>query len=262
MDPKKNAMSTPIQKIRRLYQVLRTYYGPQYWWPAKTTFEVVAGAYLTQNTSWNNVEKALNRLRKAGKLNIEGIRSLSMRELQRLIRASGFFRQKSRSLKAFIHYLDSHHAGSLRRMFARARTSSAAVHALRQELLQLNGVGRETADSILLYGGNLPVFVVDTYTRRIFLRHRLISDDASYDDVRKLVERALAEGSSGETKAISKKQAAQSRRECARHFNEMHALLVSVGKDYCFKSAPDCDGCPLRKLLPRALHEEARGRRR
>ena len=265
--PKKNAMPTPIQKIRHLYQVLRAYYGPQHWWPAKTTFEVVAGAYLTQNTSWNNVEKALNRLRKAGKLNIEGIRSLSSRELQRLIRASGFFRQKSRSLKSFIQYLDRRHAGSLRRMFAPSRASSDAVYALRQELLQLNGVGRETADSILLYGGNLPVFVVDAYTRRIFLRHRLISDDASYDEIRELAERALAEGSSGETRAIPKKQAAQSRRDWARHFNEMHALLVSVGKDYCFKSAPDCDGCPLRKLLPKkllpkALHEEARGRRR
>ena len=110
-------------------------------------------------------------------------------------------------------------------------------------------------------------WVVDAYTRRIFLRYRLISDDGSYDEIRVLAERALAEGSSGETRAIPKKQAAQSRRDWARHFNEMHALLVSVGKDYCFKSAPDCDGCPLRKLLPKkllpkALHEEARGRRR
>jgi len=214
------------------------------------------GAYLTQNTAWTNVERALRRLRAAGLLNLEGIRRTPLPQLESMIRSAGYFRQKARRLKTFVAFLDEHYGGSLNRMFAQP------TDRLREELLALNGVGPETADSILLYAGQHPVFVVDTYTRRIFLRHRLISDDASYDDVRELVERALAEGSSGETKAVPKKQAAQSRRGWARHFNEMHALLVSVGKDYCFKSAPDCGGCPLRKLLPRALHEEARGRRR
>jgi endonuclease III related protein len=238
-----------MRKIQRLYRALQVFYGPQNWWPARTSFEVVAGAYLTQNTSWSNVERALGSLRKAGKLSVEGIRSLSLRKLQQLIRASGFFRQKSRSLKAFIQYLDARHAGSLRRMFARYRASSAALHVLRGELLALNGVGRETADSILLYAGNLPVFVVDAYTRRIFARHGIIPLTASYEAIRELVEKTLA-AVPAEGENVSQLAPIIRRRDLARHFNEMHALLVSVGKDYCYKSAPDCEACPLRRFLP------------
>lgn len=238
-----------MRKIQRLYRALGVFYGPQNWWPARTSFEVVAGAYLTQNTSWSNVELALGSLRKAGKLNIEGIRSLSLRKLHQLIRASGFFRQKSRSLKAFIQYLDTRHAGSLRRMFARYRSSSAALHVLRGELLALNGVGKETADSILLYAGNLPVFVVDAYTRRVFARHGIIPQTASYDVIRELVEKALAAARLDE-EGFSQAPTIIERRNLARHFNEMHALLVRVGKDYCYKSAPDCEACPLRRFLP------------
>ncbi|HZR28482.1 MAG TPA: base excision DNA repair protein [Terriglobales bacterium] len=243
-----------MRKIQHLYRALRVFYGPQNWWPAKTSFEVVVGAYLTQNTAWGNVEKALTSLRKAGKLNVEGIRSLSLQKLQQLIRASGFFRQKSRSLKAFIQYLDARHAGSLRRMFARYRATPAALHALRDELLTLNGVGRETADSILLYGGNLPVFVVDAYTRRIFTRHGIVSETESYEEIRELVEKTLAalpgiEDNSPQLTPSSR------HRHLAQHFNEMHALLVSVGKDHCYKSTPNCEGCPLRQFLPHTASE-------
>ncbi len=244
--PKSPAAAT--RKIQRLYQALRVFYGPQNWWPARTSFEVVAGAYLTQNTTWNNVERALDSLRKAGKLSVEGIRSLSLRKLQQLIRASGFFRQKSRSLKAFIQYLDACHAGSLRRMFARHRASSGALHVLRDELLALNGVGRETADSILLYAGNLPVFVVDAYTRRVFARHGIVPEAASYEVIRELVEKTLAAvPADGEN--ASQVPPIIMPRDLARHFNEMHALLVGVGKDYCYKSAPNCEACPLRRFL-------------
>ena len=242
-----------MRKIQRLYRALRMFYGPLSWWPAKTSFEVVAGAYLTQNTSWSNVEKALGSLRKAGKLNVEGIRSVSLRKLQQLIRASGFFRQKSRSLKAFIQYLDARHGGSLRSMFARHRDTPAALHVLRNELLALNGVGRETADSILLYAGNLPVFVVDAYTRRIFARHGIVSEAASYEEIRELVEKSLA-AVPADQENVSR-VASIRRRELAQHFNKMHALLVNVGKDHCYKSAPDCEGCPLRQLLPRPLSQ-------
>ena len=248
-------MPSNYQKINRLYRALRLHYGPQRWWPARNSFEVIVGAYLTQNTAWSNVVRALGSLRRAGKLNVEGIRSLSVSALEKLIRASGFFRQKSRSLKIFVQYLDAHHGGSLRRMFARHRGRLAAVHQLRAELLELTGVGRETADSILLYAGNLPIFVVDAYTRRVFLRHHLIDDDAAYEDIRTLVERAL--GGDGRRKAGSGDPGLnpglniEAQRNSARHFNEMHALLVRVGKDHCYKSAPNCDRCPLRKLLPK-----------
>jgi len=244
-------MPSNYQKINRLYRALRVHYGPQRWWPARNSFEVVVGAYLTQNTAWNNVVRALGSLRRAGKLNVEGIRSLSVPALEKLIRASGFFRQKSRCLKTFVRYLDARHGGSLRRMFARHRGSLAAVHQLRAELLELTGVGRETADSILLYAGDLPIFVVDAYTRRVFLRHRLIDDDAAYEDIQTLVERALGGNGRCKTRSGDPGLNIEAQRDSARHFNEMHALLVRVGKDHCYKSAPNCDRCPLRKLLPK-----------
>jgi endonuclease-3 related protein len=172
-----------------------------------------------------------------------------MPALQRFIRASGFYRQKSRSLKTFIQYLDARHGGSVRRMFARHRNSPERLDALREELLALSGVGRETADSILLYAGDLPVFVVDAYTRRTFLRHHIAAADATYEDIRALVEQAL-DGGKGPNADGTAPFDLNRQKRAARHFNEMHALLVRVGKDYCYKSAPNCDACPLRKFLP------------
>lgn len=262
---------TEIQKIGRIYSALYSYYGPQSWWPAKTSFEVVVGAYLTQNTSWSNVERALDSLHEAGKLSVEGIQALPASKLEKLIRSSGFFRQKSRSLKAFLAYLAARHAGSLRKMFARHRATPAALHTLRQELLELHGAGRETADSILLYAGNLPIFVVDAYTRRIFARHDIISGEAGYEEIRELTERALATARLGMQGKYPAERFAKL--DLSRHFNEMHALLVRVGKEHCYKSNPSCEDCPLRRFLPRQPgfdygvlrkkpHKEAKGKRR
>ena len=173
-------------QIRAYYHTLFSMWGCQHWWPAHSRFEVILGAYLTQNTSWINVEKALASLSTARLLSVHGIRRTPRRRLENLIRSSGYFRQKAKRLKTFVRFLDERYEGSLARMFAQP------VMKLREELLALNGVGPETADSILLYAGNQPVFVVDAYTRRILERHALIGSRATYDEIRELFERALA----------------------------------------------------------------------
>ena len=171
--------------VRAMYRKLARAWGRQHWWPAETPFEVIVGAILTQNTSWTNVERAISSLRVAGKLSVEGIRELPLPKLQRLIRSSGYFRQKAQRLKTFVAFLDTRYAGSLGRMFA------TPTEQLRDELLALNGIGPETADSILLYAGNHTIFVVDAYTRRILERHEAVRARAKYDEIRALVERAL-----------------------------------------------------------------------
>jgi endonuclease III related protein len=221
-------------KILKIYRTLAQAYGPLHWWPAKTRFEVIVGAFLTQNTSWKNVELALKNLRQSRILNAKGIREISLQELERLIRPSGYFRQKSSRLKAFIEYLDQRHGGSLNRMF------SQPVALLSTELLDLKGVGPETADAILLYAGKLPVFVVDAYTKRLFERHSVVPAGAKYESIRAQVEAAFAKS--------------RSSRQLAEHYNEFHALLVEVGKRHC-GVAPRCEGCPLRHMLPRPLDE-------
>ena len=173
--------------VRSYYRTLFSTWGRQHWWPAQSRFEVIVGAYLTQNTSWTNVEKALGNLRRARLLTIRGIRRTPQPQLEQLIRPSGYFRQKAQRLKLFVDFLDTRYGGSLTRMFARPTME------LREELLALNGVGPETADSILLYAGNHPIFVVDAYTRRILERHQVVSEAADYDEIRLLFERALGE---------------------------------------------------------------------
>ena len=216
------------RQILRIYRRLAQAYGPLHWWPARSRFEVIAGAFLTQNTSWKNVEQALRNLRRAGILNMQGIRQVANAELEQLIRPSGYFRQKSARLKTFVAYADERYGGSLSRMF------SQPVEDLRDQLLKLNGVGRETADAILLYAGKLPVFVVDSYARRIFERHGILPAGAKYEEIRGEVESAL--GKNGVS-------------ERAEHFNEFHALIVEAGKRHC-GSVAKCDGCPLQPLLP------------
>lgn len=201
-----------------------------HWWPAKTRFEVIIGAFLTQNTSWKNVELALKNLRQAGVLTIRGIRQISPAELEQLIRPSGYFRQKASRLKNFVSFLDTIHRGSLSVMFAQP------VDELRRELLSLNGIGPETADAILLYAGKLPVFVVDAYARRIFERHRLVTQGARYEELRQQVE------------SVFRRIGDSSSSRLADHFNEFHALIVEVGKRHCGAIAK-CDGCPLQPLL-------------
>ncbi len=242
------------EQVRRIYRKLAHAWGAQHWWPAEGPFEVIVGAILTQNTSWTNVERAMARLREGGVLNVEGIRNVSLADLEQLVRSSGYFRQKAQRLKNLVAFLDAKYEGSLEKMFA------VPSDELRAELLTQNGIGMETADSILLYAGMHSVFVVDAYTRRIFERHGIVHDSAKYDEIRLLVESALAaeevppvnttEGSDSrpEVHPPSTMSAAQQTSR-TRVYNEMHGLIVQLGKHYCDKSRPKCDSCPLGEML-------------
>lgn len=247
--------------IRNYYAVLARAWGPQHWWPAHTRFEVIVGAYLTQNTAWTNVELALRGLRSARLLSLDGIRQAPLTAIEKLIRPSGYFRQKALRLKTFVAFVDERYGGSLTKLF------SEPTSKLREELLGLNGIGPETADSILLYAGNHPVFVVDAYTRRILERHEIVNLKDGYEDIRQLFEKALAPivNSQEHKPAEERVQLASglagaahppSRMSIARRsalvqvYNEMHGLIVGVGKNYCRKSQPLCDQCPLQPFLP------------
>ena len=242
----------PEQQIAAIYSTLYRVWGRQHWWPAKSRFEVIVGAYLTQNTAWRNVEIALKNLRTAKLLSVAGVRKVPIRRLEQLIRSSGYFRQKAVSLKTFVKFLDKYYGGSLGRMFAEPTAE------LRKQLLSLNGVGRETADSILLYAGQQPIFVVDAYTRRIAERHQISPATATYDELRTLFERSLAgaelpepsPNSPGRAWHRPSRMSLATRISTAQVFNEMHGLIVGVGKNYCAKSNPRCDECPLKHLLP------------
>jgi len=234
------------------YKTLLSRWGPQNWWPAQTRFEVIVGAYLTQNTNWRNVEQAIANLRRARALSAAGMRKLELSQLEDLVRPSGYFRQKARTLKTFLAFLDEKYSGSLDRMFARA------TEELRAELLALNGVGPETADSILLYAGNHPVFVVDAYTRRVLERHGIIGPKAKYEEIRLLVEQAIGGATrdaltvvqlGGDPRHPASRISRTERSELAQHYNEFHALIVRVGNQYCSKTAK-CEGCPLQRFLP------------
>jgi endonuclease III related protein len=234
--------------VRRYYRTLLKAWGVQDWWPARSRFEVIVGAFLTQNTAWANVERALGQLRRAGKLSVAGVRELPEGELARLVRSSGYFRQKAKRLKNFVACLDKSYGGSLRRMLAQP------TGRLREELLGLNGVGPETADSILLYAGGHPVFVVDTYTRRVLERHGVISGEAKYEEIRALVEGAVrgeaAPKAGRSPEAERPKFEVAEAATSAKVFNEYHALFVQLGKRHCLKAEAKCAGCPLEAYLP------------
>jgi endonuclease III related protein len=246
------------KEVRRYYRALYRARGAQHWWPAETRFEVITGAYLTQNTAWNNVELALANLRAANVLSVEGIRSVSQARLERLIRPSGYFRQKAKRLKTFVSFLDNKYRGSLERLFSQSTGN------LREELLSLNGVGPETADSILLYAGNHPVFVVDAYTRRILDRHKILPAKADYEEIRGLFEQALAQVAHKQPAKVAAQldsairgaahppsaMSTATRSPLVQVFNEMHGLIVGVGKNYCRKTKAACEECPLRPFLP------------
>lgn len=244
-------------EIGQYYRTLRAAFGQQHWWPARSRFEVIVGAYLTQNTAWSNVELAMRNLRRAGVLNINGIRKLSLPELEILVRPAGYFRQKAQRLKTFVAFLDKRYKGSLNRAFAQQTDK------LREELLALNGVGPETADSILLYAGQHPVFVVDAYTRRILDRHGILPADADYEEIRQLFQQALSKHLPAEIKprparysaVLSHNPSPMSRARrapTAQVYNDMHGLIVQTGKHFCFKNNPDCRGCPLWSFLPQS----------
>jgi endonuclease-3 related protein len=212
--------------LRTYYDALFAAHGPQHWWPGRTAFEVIVGAILTQNTSWSNVEIAIRNLRREKLLTPHAIENVSFARLAQLVRSSGYFRQKAKKLKCFVRFLRSEYAGSLARMF---RTPTAE---LREKLLSVHGIGPETADSILLYAGKHPVFVVDAYTRRLLERHQMAAPTQSYEEIRQLFERSLPDG--------------------APLYNEFHALIVRTGKEYCRSRNPRCSECPLHSFLPHA----------
>jgi len=219
---------TPPQRLRAMHDQLVAAYGPQSWWPAQTPFEIILGAYLTQNTAWKAVERSLANLRSAGALTVAGLRTISVDELTELIRPSGFQTRKAPALKAFIAMLDAEFEGSLDKLAA------ASTHALRGRLLALPGVGPETADAILLYALGHAVPMADEYLRRIAERHQLLHpppgrDRKGYESLVHLTRQAFAgEIASGHS----------------QFFNEFHALTVAVGKAHCGRTAR-CANCPL-----------------
>ena len=271
--------AVPSGMVAGFYRRLLDSWGAQNWWPAESKFEVVAGTILTQNTSWKNVEQAMRNLRAAGALSLEGICRIDIGELERLLRPAGYFRQKSRRLKDLAAYIVTSY-GQGQAESALDRMLAEPTAKLREELLRQKGVGPETADSILLYAGDHPVFVVDAYTRRIFERHKLAPAGAGYEEIRLLVERelrapekgncptsvpdgrrrhgppsgvdmgrhALTTGCAPPTHPVSAVSGG-TRGELAQRYNEFHALLVQVGKHYCLKSEPKCEECPLREFL-------------
>lgn len=206
-----------------VFEALLQHFGPQRWWPARTPFEMMIGAILTQNTAWTNVEKAIARLRTARALSPTALRAVPLERLAEWIRPAGYYNIKARRLRALVDWLYAKYQGSVRRMLAERPDR------LRQELLSIHGIGPETADSILLYAAGHPVFVVDAYTRRFLSRHGWIGPRASYDEIACLFSERLPRD--------------------AALFNEYHALIVALGKAYC-RAKPRCESCPLRSFLP------------
>src|ERR1700735_2808644 len=219
----KSAQADAQPPLDEYFNSLFTSLGPQHWWPGKTQIEVIAGAILTQNTSWKNVELALDNLRDAGAFTPTAVAKVHGRRLQSLVRPAGYFRQKARALKAFVQFLRAEYRGSLKRMFA------TPTMELREKLLRVWGIGPETADAILLYAGQHPVFVVDAYAKRIMARHGWIGEKAKYESVRWMFERQFP----GDVE----------------RFKEFHGLIVSVGKNWCRKQVAECEKCPLGRYL-------------
>jgi len=201
-----------------VYNRLFSYFGPQYWWPGDTPFEVMVGAILTQNTNWGNVEKAITNLKNSDSLDPEIIHRMRKDRLASLIRPAGYFNIKTARLKSFIAFFMNHYDGTVTRM---KRSDAQTV---RNELLAVHGIGPETADSILLYALDKPVFVIDAYTKRVLSRHGILPFELSYDEFQSLFHAHLPADRT--------------------LFNEYHALFVRVGKEFC-KPKPRCEGCPL-----------------
>ena len=204
-----------------IYQLLFNCFGPQHWWPGDTQLEIITGAILTQNTNWANVEKAITNLKSADLLSPDKLYDLNISQLAELIRPAGYYNIKAKRLKSFVSWLFDNYDGKL------SNLEDLNTEKLRAELLAIKGIGHETADSILLYAFNRPIFVVDAYTARVAVRHRLIEPGADYEQLRELFQSNLPED--------------------VQLFNEYHALLVKVGKEFC-KPKAQCPGCPLEKL--------------
>jgi endonuclease-3 related protein len=220
-----------VTDLRRAYQLMRGYFGHQHWWPGETPFEVCIGAILTQNTSWSNVERAIANLKSSGMLSPESMFALPETQLAQLIRPAGYFNVKARRLRCFLSVLVSDFGSSLERLFA-GKTAD-----VRRRLLAIKGIGPETADSMLLYAGGHHSFVVDAYTKRIFLRHGWSTTAADYYELQKTCQNSLGHKSGPQR---------------LDYWQDFHAQLVMVGKHFCRSQRPCCEECPLRALLPKS----------
>ena len=207
--------------LTEIYASLLKSFGKQYWWPGDTGFEVVIGAILTQNTNWINVEKAIKNLKAAKVFTPKKLYEIDIKKLAELIKPSGYFNVKAKRLKHFIDWLFSNYNGSLSKLFKHDYAT------LREELLSVYGIGKETADSIILYAAEKPTFVVDAYTKRVLVRHGLITDDYDYEAIKAVFEDNLPAK--------------------VPLYNEYHALFVMVGKHYC-KPKMQCEECPLENV--------------
>lgn len=216
-------MPVPSTIFKEMYRALYAHYGPQNWWPGETALEMVVGAVLTQNTNWKNVDKAIANLKRAGVLSFETLYGLSHEELAEHIRPAGYYNVKAKRLKNLLRMIMAEYDGELQQLVDDGPDSA------RSNLLAVNGIGEETADSILLYGAGHAIFVVDAYTHRVFSRHNLVEEECGYGDIQERFMDNLAAD--------------------AALFNEYHALIVRVGKEYCKKSTPLCEQCPLHDFL-------------
>lgn len=221
----------PVQTraLRRAYDLMRARFGHQHWWPGETPFEVCVGAILTQNTAWSNVERAIANLKAADVLEPRPLFALPEGRLAELIRPAGYFNVKARRLRSFLRVLVEEHDGDLNRLFA------GETPTVRERLLAINGIGPETADSMLLYASGHHSFVIDAYTKRIFGRHHWCSAEADYGDLQAFCESALGQKSGAER---------------LDYWRDYHAQLVMVGKHFCRTRNPVCVSCPLLALLP------------
>ena len=214
-------MST-AETLQEMYDRMLGQLGPQHWWPAESAFEVMVGAILTQNTNWKNVERAIDNLKSAGLLSLPALAELPVALLAQYIRPAGYYNIKAGRLKNLLNHIVDQHGSDLHAFL------NQPLAGFRERLLPIKGIGRETADSILLYAAGLPIFVVDAYTHRILSRHNFIDEECGYEMIQELFMDHLAAES--------------------QLYNEFHALLVKVGNLYCKKKNPDCGACPLQGL--------------
>ncbi|MDO8603019.1 MAG: endonuclease III domain-containing protein [Candidatus Omnitrophota bacterium] len=210
------------RSLLTIYNLLYAKFGPRHWWPGDTKIEIIIGAILTQNTAWTNVEKAIRNIKREKALSVNKLSDISEKKLARLIRPSGYYNIKTNRIKNFLRFLNMCYNGSINKMFR------SDLYKLREKLLSVKGIGQETADSILLYAGNKPVFVVDAYTKRILSRHGFINEEATYKEAQSLFMNNL--------------------KKDERLFNEFHALIVELGKSVCKSKKPLCNMCPIRKI--------------
>ena len=214
-------MKSQKKYLMEIYDLFFNAFGPQRWWPGEPTFEIAVGAILTQNTNWGNVEKAINNLKKQNALNVKAMHNMADKKLVLLIKPAGYYNIKAKRLKNFLDFFTNHYKGSIEKM------KTEDKKALREKLLNINGIGPETADSILLYALEKPIFVIDAYTKRALVRHGIVSERSTYHEMQEIFHKNLPQDTT--------------------LFNEFHALFVKLGKDFC-RTKPRCEACPLKGI--------------